>query len=119
MQSIIETPRLIIREITNDDLQGMFELDSDAEVHKYLVNDLVRSIEESEKIIAFIRQQYLNNGIGRWAMVEKASGNFMGWTGFKFITETINGQSGYYDLGYRMLPAYWEGDTQQKVQELV
>jgi len=107
MQSIVETPRLIISEITYDDLRGMFELDSDEEVHKYLGNDLIKSIQESEKIIAFIRQQYLNNGIGRWAMIEKASGNFMGWTGFKFITETINGQSGYYDLGYRMLPRYW------------
>lgn len=107
MPTIIETPRLIIREITLDDLQGMFELDSNAKVHKYLGNDLVKSIEDSEKLITFIKQQYLDNGIGRWAMVEKDSGNFMGWTGFKFISETINGQSGYYDLGYRMLPRYW------------
>nr|WP_294796279.1 GNAT family N-acetyltransferase [uncultured Mucilaginibacter sp.] len=107
MQTIIETSRLIIREITSNDLKGMFEIDSDAEVHRYLGNDLVKSIGESEKIIAFIRQQYLDNGIGRWAMTEKESGNFMGWTGFKFISETINGQSGYYDLGYRMLPRYW------------
>lgn len=107
MPAIIETPRLIIREITFDDLQGMFELDSDVEVHRYLGNDCVKSIDESEKLIAFIHQQYLDNGIGRWAMVEKHSGNFIGWTGFKFIAETINGHSGYYDLGYRMLPRYW------------
>jgi len=107
MPTIIETPRLIIRDITSDDLQGMFELDSDAEVYKYLGNDLITSIDGSEKLIAFIRQQYLDNGIGRWAMVEKDSGSFMGWTGFKLISETINGQSGYYDLGYRILPRYW------------
>ena len=107
MSPIIETSRLIIREITSDDLQGMFELDSNTEVHRYLGNDLVKSTEESEQLIAFIRQQYLDNGIGRWAMVEKHSGCFMGWTGFKFISETINDHSGYYDLGYRMLPRYW------------
>jgi ribosomal-protein-alanine N-acetyltransferase len=107
MQTIIETPRLIIREITFDDLRGMFELDSDAEVHRYLGNDLVKSIDESEKVITFIRQQYLDNCIGRWAMVEKNSGNFIGWTGFKYISETINGHSNYHDLGYRMLPRYW------------
>jgi RimJ/RimL family protein N-acetyltransferase len=107
MSTIIETDRLLIREITFDDLNGMFELDSDTEVHKYLGNDLVKSIDESEKIIAFIRQQYSENGIGRWVMIEKESDNFIGWTGFKFISETINGHTGYYDLGYRMMPRYW------------
>jgi len=107
MPTIIETPRLVIREIRHDDLKGMFELDSSAEVHMYLGNDTVKTEEESKKIIEFIRQQYAKNGIGRWALVEKHSGKFMGWTGFKFISEMINGQSGYYDLGYRIQPLYW------------
>jgi len=107
MNGIIETPRLIIREINFDDLPGMFALDSNPKVHKHLNGGIIKSIDESNQLIGFIRQQYLDNGIGRWAMVEKTSGNFIGWTGFKFISETINGQSNYYDLGYRMLPQYW------------
>jgi ribosomal-protein-alanine N-acetyltransferase len=107
MKIFIETERLIIREILPEDVDGMFEMDSDPQVHQYLGNQPIKTVEESRAMIEFIRQQYIDFGIGRWAMIEKATGNFMGWTGFKFINETVNGHINYYDLGYRMLPQYW------------
>ncbi|TSJ43387.1 GNAT family N-acetyltransferase [Mucilaginibacter corticis] len=107
MQIFIETERLIIRELLPTDDSAMFELDADPEVHRYLGNSPVKTIEESREIIAMVRQQYLDNGIGRWAMVEKASGNFMGWTGFKLIRDTINNHTDFYDLGYRIIRKYW------------
>ena len=90
-----------------EDVDGMFEMDSDPEVHLYLGNQPIKTKEESAKMVAFIRQQYVDFGIGRWAMVEKETGNFIGWTGFKFNIETRNGHANYYDLGYRMMPKYW------------
>jgi ribosomal-protein-alanine N-acetyltransferase len=107
MKIYLETERLIIREIITDDVDGMFELDSNSEVHKYLGNQPLKTQEESLAMIEFIRQQYVDFGIARWAMIEKATGNFMGWTGFKFINEVVNGHINYYDLGYRMIPQYW------------
>lgn len=107
MKIFIETERLIIREITLKDIDGMFEMDSNPEVHKYLGNQPLKTKEESRAMITFIRQQYEDFGIGRWAMIEKTTGNFMGWTGFKFINEMVNGHINYYDLGYRMIPKYW------------
>jgi len=107
MKIFIETERLIIREIRTDDIEGMFELESDPQVHKYLGNQPLKTLEEVPDRIAFIRQQYADFGIGRWAMLEKHTGDFVGWTGFKFINETVNGYINYYDLGYRMIPKYW------------
>jgi len=107
MNSLLETPRLILRELQNEDAASMFELDSNAEVHRYLGNTPVQSKEESEKIILFIRKQYVDNGIGRWALIEKASGEFMGWAGLKLVKEEINGHKDFYDLGYRLMPRYW------------
>jgi ribosomal-protein-alanine N-acetyltransferase len=78
MEPIIETKRLILRELLPVDDIGMFELDSDKAVHKYLGNKPVNTIEESRKIIEAIRQQYEDNGIGRWAVVEKSTGKFLG-----------------------------------------
>lgn len=102
-----ETPRFILREIELTDVDGMFELDSNAEVHKYLGNKTVSSKEEMLNVIAFIRQQYVDYGIGRWAIIDKETNAFVGWSGIKFITETINKHQNYYDLGYRLIPKYW------------
>ncbi len=107
MQIFIETERLIIRELLPSDDEGIFELDSDPEVHEYLGKSPIKSIEEARDVIAFIREQYITNGIGRWAIVEKASGNFIGWTGLKFVRDTINNHTNFYDLGYRLIKKYW------------
>jgi ribosomal-protein-alanine N-acetyltransferase len=58
-------------------------------------------------MIAEVRQQYEEYGIGRWAMIEKLSNEFIGWTGLKFVTTLRNKHTNYYDLGYRMIKKYW------------
>lgn len=102
-----ETDRLIMRELLPGDDTGMFELDSDPDVHTYLGRRPIKTIDEAREIIAFVRQQYIDNGIGRWAVIEKANSSFIGWSGLKLITETINNRTRYYDVGYRFIKKYW------------
>lgn len=107
----VETERLILRELLLTDIEGMFELDSNPIVHKYLGNRPVKSKEESEKVIQSIIDQYAERGIGRWATIEKSSGDFIGWSGIKFNTEekeSLNGKQDFYDIGYRFIPRYWK-----------
>lgn len=107
MKIFVETEHLILRELMPSDDDGIFELDTDPAVHKYLGNKPVKTIGESREVIAFIRQQYIDFGIGRWAVIEKLSGDFIGWAGLKFITDTVNKHTNYYDLGYRFIKRYW------------
>jgi [ribosomal protein S5]-alanine N-acetyltransferase len=107
MKIAIETERLLIRELLPTDDQGMLELDSDKHVHIYLGNNPIKSIEEARQSIERIRQQYIDYGIGRWAVIEKSSGNFMGWSGLKLIKETTNGYINVYEVGYRFIRKYW------------
>lgn len=107
MKIIAETERLIVREILTSDIDGMFELDSDPEVHRYLGNNPVTDREQINNVINNIRQQYIDNGIGRWAIIDKKTNDFIGWTGLKFVTELINNHQNYYDLGYRLIRRYW------------
>ena len=102
-----KTERLILREILPSDIDGMFELDSDPEVHKYLGNNPVTDRAQIEEVISFIRQQYTDNGIGRWAIIDRKTNQFIGWTGLKYVRELINNHQNYYDLGYRILRTYW------------
>jgi ribosomal-protein-alanine N-acetyltransferase len=103
----IQTERLILRELLPEDETGMFELDSSAEVHRYLGNQPFTRIEESREIIHFIRKQYQEWGIGRWAVENKESGEFMGWAGLKFVRDLTNNHIHYYDIGYRFIPRFW------------
>lgn len=102
-----ETDRFILREILPTDDEGLYELDSDPEVHKYLGNKPVTDREKIIGVINFIRQQYKDNGIGRWAIIDKRTNEFIGWTGLKFVTDLTNNHKNYYDLGYRLIRKYW------------
>lgn len=107
MKIFAETDRIILREIVMEDAAAMFEMDSNPEVHKYLGNKPFKSIAESEENIRFIRQQYIDNGIGRWAVIDKKSGQFTGWGGLKLITTPTNGRINFYEVGYRFLQQFW------------
>jgi RimJ/RimL family protein N-acetyltransferase len=95
MKFYIETERLILRDILQDDLNELFELDSNPIVHKYLGNQPVKSINEIEVVINFIIEQYTLNGIGRWATIEKQSGEFIGWSGLKYVTDDVAPETNY------------------------
>lgn len=107
MQIIIETERLYFRELLNTDVSGIYSLDSDPEVHQYLGNNPIKTVEQAEDAIKFIRQQYIDNGVGRLAIIEKETNDFVGWGGFKLITDLTNGHKDYYDLGYRFIKKSW------------
>lgn len=106
MRTSIETERLLLRELQPSDDAGMFELDSNPAVHRYLGNNPVTNIEQAREAIVYIRQQYLENGIGRWAVILKETGEFIGWTGLK-RNKNVNGHDIYYDLGYRFIEKHW------------
>ena len=108
MKSIIETKRLILRELKPSDVEGMYALDSNADVHAYLGNTPVKTREESQQTIKFIREQYKENGIARFAVIDKQTNSFMGWCGLKYESDLRIDKS-YYDIGYRLRKRYWGG----------
>lgn len=106
MKVHIETERLIIRDLEKYDSNGIFELDSDPDVHAYLGKKPMKTIEEADQVIDFIRNQYIDNGIGRWAIIDKKTEDFIGWTGLKY-EQGLRKDFSYYDLGYRLRKKYW------------
>jgi RimJ/RimL family protein N-acetyltransferase len=106
-QPVIETERLILREFLAKDAEALFEMDSDPEVHRFLGNTPVTDIQKIYEGIEFVRQQYIDNGIGRWVIVEKASDYVVGWTGLKLYRHEVNGHIDFYDIGYRLGRRFW------------
>ncbi len=107
MSVLIETDRLLLRELRADDAPGMFAMDSDPEVHRYLGNSPLANPAQSQEHIAFIQQQYRENGVGRWAVLERETGDFVGWSGLKLIPDPFQPKTTVYELGYRFLQRHW------------
>jgi [ribosomal protein S5]-alanine N-acetyltransferase len=107
MKIIIETERLYFRELLETDVDGIFSLDSDPEVHEYLGKNPIKTIQQAKDAISYIRKQYVDNGVGRLAIIEKETNSFLGWGGLKLITDLTNGHKRYHDLGYRFLKKSW------------
>jgi len=106
MKKSFETERLMLRELLPSDVEGMFRLDSNPEVHKYLGKNPVTNVSQIHDVLANIHRQYRDNGIGRWAVILKETNEFIGWSGLK-IEKNVNGHERFYDLGYRFIQEFW------------
>lgn len=103
----IETERLVLRDIRDEDVDAFFALDSDPEVMKYIGVPPVTDITETKAIIGKVQQQYSDNGIGRWGVVLKSTNEVIGWAGLKLYQEEINKHKDFYDVGYRFHKSHW------------
>ncbi|RYZ36312.1 MAG: N-acetyltransferase [Sphingobacteriales bacterium] len=105
-QNSFETQRLLFRELQTADAESMFALDSNPSVHRFVGNRPQTNIQQARDVIDFVRKQYESVGIGRWAAIEKATGNFIGWAGLK-VERNVNGRGHFYDIGYRLRQEFW------------
>ncbi len=101
----LSTERLILRDLEERDVDGILALDSDPEVLRYISTPVMTERSQAERVLAMFRQQYRENGIGRWAMEERTTGAFVGWCGLKWEQQVRTFP--YYDIGYRLLRKYW------------
>ena len=100
---IIETERLILREFDLDDVEAVFEFNSNVELQRYTGDKILTSLDEAKEIIADIwLKEYRTYGYGRWATIYKPDNKVIGFAGLKYIPEFNE-----TDIGFRFLPSYW------------
>jgi ribosomal-protein-alanine N-acetyltransferase len=92
---------LYLREFSNEDAASMFELNNDADVIKYTGDKAFVSVEEARLLLENY-DQYSLYGFGRWAVIQKSTGNFIGWCGLKYSATTDE-----VDIGFRFFKAVW------------
>lgn len=103
----IETERVLLRPFEPQDATGLFEMDSNPEVHHYLGNNPLTGFEKAKEVVAMVIQQHKDNGIARWTAIEKSTGKYMGWSGIKLYQKECCGHINFYEIGYRFKPEYW------------
>ena len=102
----METERLILRRFTPDDVDLLVELDSDPDVMRYINGGRPTPREEIETDILpwFLHYYGTYPGYGFWAVIEKSSGEFIGWFHFRPQPEDPSEQP---ELGYRLRRSAW------------
>jgi RimJ/RimL family protein N-acetyltransferase len=101
-QIILETKRLILRELCPDDAEEMSRLHSHPLVQKYTGEDVITSPDGIQEKIREKMLDYKTYGYGRWATILKEGKQFVGWSGLAYLPEFDE-----VDVGYRFLPEYW------------
>jgi len=102
--TVIETDRLRIRKLIDNDAHHFLALNSDPKVVEFTGNDSFANHGEALAKIKEIQDEHYNaRGYGRWAVIHKAEGEFMGWCGLKYRK-----QEGEIDLGYRFRRKFWK-----------
>jgi RimJ/RimL family protein N-acetyltransferase len=106
MRIILNTPRLTIRQFTEDDAGNLFDLNKDPMVMRYLTGGQPTPREEiSDKIIPFHLGVYERlDRLGTWAADSAATGEFLGWFHFR---PGPGGDITNIDLGYRLRRSAW------------
>ncbi len=95
----IETKRLLLRPVTLDDAEAMFEYASDRENTRYTF-PTNQSLEETKNNIA---QFYLANPLGRWGIEVKSNGQFIGTIDLHKIDPILKKAA----IGYIINKKYW------------
>jgi ribosomal-protein-alanine N-acetyltransferase len=91
----LQTDRLLLREITPDDREGIFKNFSDVEVAKWFFEEPYTDMEQVDQIIqAFITEFEEAKGL-TWAMVLTRNREFVGTCGYGEIDLGSRGEVGF------------------------
>jgi RimJ/RimL family protein N-acetyltransferase len=102
----LETERLRLRRFTPDDVDNLYDLDSDPEVMRYVTGGATTPREEVEHdyLPAFMSYYDRFAGYGFWAAIDKATDRFLGW----FHLRPQEGDpADRPELGYRLRREAW------------
>lgn len=106
MHILLETPRLAMRQFTEDDTDNLFDLNSDPAVMRYLTGGRPSPREViRDEIIPFHLALYGRlDRLGTWAAESAATGEFLGWF---HLRPGPGADITNVDLGYRLRRSAW------------
>lgn len=101
---IFETERLIVREFTKADKAWFFMVNGNEDVMRYIRKALTQ--EESDNFLNANVEFYVQHPkLGRWCIVEKDQGRFVGT--FALIFLPFKEENSNVQIGYALLPEAW------------
>jgi len=106
MDVYLETPRLILRRFTPDDLDAVEALDGDPAVMRYITGGKPTTREElrDDYLPAWLAYYERGDAWGFWVAVERDGGRFLGWF---HLRPNESDPPDEPELGYRLIRDAW------------
>ncbi|GAA2788978.1 GNAT family N-acetyltransferase [Saccharopolyspora taberi] len=105
MELFLETERLLLRRMTDDDLDELSALHNDPDVMRYLNGGKPVGRAEIESWLGRVRELYARyEGYGYWPAIERSTGAFLGWF---LLRPKDTDEPGHVELGYRLHRSAW------------
>ncbi|MFT9820902.1 GNAT family N-acetyltransferase [Lysinibacillus sp. NPDC056185] len=112
----LETERLILRELTQDDAESVFNCFSNEEVTRYYGVEPFKEIQQAENLVNLFSKNFAGKRGVRWGIERKETKGIIGTIGFN-AWSPIHRRA---EIGYEIHPDYWrKGYTQEAVTEIV
>lgn len=108
----LETNRLILREINEDDAEDLFKNFSDDRVMQHYGSEKMIEIEETVGLIHSFKMNYSENKGFRWGIQIKGHSRLIGTVGF----HAWSSKNRRAEIGYEVHPDYWgKGYAQESI----
>ena len=104
IKKVLETTRLILREIQKEDFDDLLRMNSDPQVMKYVGDGSTRNHDQMVRELDMLMSHYVRKpGFGIWATIFKENNTFVGASGLVYYDNTPE-----IEIGYRMLKEHWK-----------
>jgi RimJ/RimL family protein N-acetyltransferase len=117
VEPVLVTDRLVLRQFTADDVDGLLTLDGDPDVMRFLDSKIKSRAEIESKVLnGFLRDYTRYRDFGHWAAETRGEGDFVGWFGLRPVRPSAAamvhwpdapGDTGVAELGYRLRRSAW------------
>lgn len=106
MTVFLETERLVLRQFTTDDVENLFDLDSDPQVMHFITGGRGTSREYIEQTLLPYWLKFYDESpaLGCWAAADGTTGEFLGWFHFRPGDGHPDDEP---ELGYRLRKSAW------------
>ncbi|WP_035850821.1 GNAT family N-acetyltransferase [Kitasatospora azatica] len=113
------TPRLLLRQWRDTDLDPLAELHADPVVMRYIAAGEPQTREESARSLERFRAGWREHGFGLFAAQLRATGEFVGWVGLAvpdFLPEVLPA----VEIGWRLRRQHWgQGYATEAAREVL
>lgn len=104
MKRYIETPRLVLRDWQEGDIEPFARINSDEQVMEYFLKKL--DDEETRAFYRRITEEFADYGYGLYAVEDKSNRDFIGYVGFHHIGFDVDFAPGL-EIGWRLRVESW------------
>jgi len=116
MFPILETERLLLREIIKEDAQSIYNCFSNNDVTRYYGLDTLTSFEQAEQFVDLFSKNYIEKRGIRWGIEIKDKEGIIGTIGFNAWSPKHKKA----EIGFELNPKYWrKGYATEAVSKVI